>query len=73
MCMQIAKRAQVPGITSESVWEYFIDVLLPAIIKWQARSKAEVDSPMIGDLLHNVANKVEHISEIASNMDFNVP
>lgn len=64
-CMlQIAKRAEVPGISSESVWDYFVEVLLPAIIRWQARSKAEVNSPMLSDLLHAVANKVEHVSEV---------
>lgn len=64
-CMlQIAKRALVPGLTSESVWDYFVEVILPAILRWQARSKTEVDSPMLGDLLHAVANKVEHVSEV---------
>ena len=44
--LQIAKRALVPGLTSESVWDYFVEVILPAILRWQARSKTEVDSPM---------------------------
>ena len=38
--------------------------MLPGIIRWQARSKSEVDSPMLGDLLLNVAHKVVHISEV---------
>ena len=51
--LQIAKRTLVPGLTSESVWDYFVEVILPAILRWQARSKTEVDSPMLGDLLQN--------------------
>ena len=62
--LQIAKRAQVPGLTSESVWDYFVEVILPAILRWQARSRTEVDSPMLGDLLYAVANEVEHVSEV---------
>ena len=56
--------AKVPGITPESVWDYFVEAMLPGIIRWQARSKSEVDSPMLGDLLLNVAHKVVHISEV---------
>ena len=59
------KRAKVPGISEESIMEYFVEVIVPAIIRWQARSKGEADSPMLGDLLLNVAHKVMHISEVS--------
>ena len=41
-----------------------MEVILPAILRWQARSKTEVDSPMLGDLLYALANEVEHVSEV---------
>ena len=37
---------------------------MPGIMKWQARSKSEADSPMLGDHLVSVVHKVKHISEV---------
>lgn len=67
--LQIANMAQYDGLNEDSIWQHFVNVMIPAIQRWQVHQyQDQTDSSTapfsLGELMVKSIRSVNHISEV---------